>query len=234
MAHRNATRRPCEQGCTARPDTASPAGVRSSSVHTCAMTPVTPPLVLASGSKARLRVLHDAGFDPEVDVSGVDEGVGDLTTGEAVVVIAERKASSVALRHENALVLGCDSMLELDGTSLGKPASEAAVIEVWRSLSGRQAQLFTGHCLIDTRSGHRVREVAQHPHQVWAPDRGGAQGLRRHRCGARTGGRLQHRGSRRALRGGHRRFAVQRPGLVASPLSLDARQVGVQITDLWR
>jgi septum formation protein len=121
---------------------------------------VTPRLVLASGSTARLRVLRDAGIDPEVLVSGVDEEVGDLPTSQAVVVLAERKASAVASRSENALVLGCDSMLDLDGTSLGKPSSEAEVIAIWRRLSGRHAQLFTGHCLIDTRSGVRVREVA--------------------------------------------------------------------------
>ena len=121
---------------------------------------VTPRLILASGSKARLRVLRDAGIDPEVLVSGVDEEVDELSTSQAVVVLAERKASAVASRSDDALVLGCDSMLDLDGVSLGKPSSEAEVIDVWRRLSGRHAQLFTGHCLIDTRSGVHVREVA--------------------------------------------------------------------------
>jgi septum formation protein len=117
-------------------------------------------LVLASGSKARLRVLRDAGFDPEVAVSGVDETVGELATAEAVIVIAERKVTAVAPQYDGTLVLGCDSMLELDGMSLGKPKSEIDVLDVWRRLAGRQTQLFTGHCLIDTRSGSSVREVA--------------------------------------------------------------------------
>ena len=57
-----------------------------------------PRLVLASGSDARLRVLRQAGIDPEVFVSGVDENAEGLTTEVAVSVLAERKASEVAPR----------------------------------------------------------------------------------------------------------------------------------------
>src|SRR5271165_985992 len=66
-------------------------------------------LVLASGSVSRLRVLRDAGFDPAVVVSGVSEAFEGLTPTLAVVAIAERKASAVAERCRDALVIGCDS-----------------------------------------------------------------------------------------------------------------------------
>jgi septum formation protein len=120
----------------------------------------SPRLILASGSAARLRVLRDAGFDPEIVVSGVDEDFEGIDTARAVVLLAERKATAVASDRPSGLVLGCDSLLDLDGVALGKPASTAQVIDMWRILSGQQARLFTGHCLIDTGTGQQVSEVA--------------------------------------------------------------------------
>lgn len=120
----------------------------------------SPRLILASGSAARLRVLLDAGFDPEIEVSGVDEDFEGIDTARAVVVLAERKATAVARSRSSGLVLGCDSLLDFDGVALGKPTSTVQVIEMWRLLSGQQAQLFTGHCLIDTGTRQQVSEVA--------------------------------------------------------------------------
>jgi len=118
-------------------------------------------LVLASGSAGRLRVLRAAGIDPEVVVSGVDETAEPgLDTAALVTVLAERKAAAVAVRRPGALVLGCDSMLDLGGMAYGKPASARDAVGLWRRLSGRQGTLYTGHCLIDAGLGRRVRDVA--------------------------------------------------------------------------
>ncbi len=125
------------------------------------MTTRTPGLVLASSSPARRRLLRDAGFAPVVDVSGVDESFdAGLGTASAVCALAERKALAVAGRHPDALVLGCDSLLDLDGAALGKPASPQAAAALWRRMSGRHGTLHTGHCLIDTRSGQRTVAAA--------------------------------------------------------------------------
>ncbi len=118
-------------------------------------------LVLASGSPARLRLLRDAGFDPKVVVSGVvEEGVEAPDTGALVSRLAEWKAEAVADPDGEAVVVGCDSMLEFDGHSLGKPTSEAEARGWLTAMRGRCGTLFTGHCVIDESTGHRATGVA--------------------------------------------------------------------------
>lgn len=116
-----------------------------------------PTFVLASQSPARLATLQAAGIDPTVIVSGVDESqVHDVPPAELALRLAQLKAHAVAERPEvptAALVLGCDSVLELDGEALGKPADAADAVARWRAMRGRAGILHSGHCLIDTASG---------------------------------------------------------------------------------
>ncbi len=116
-----------------------------------------PTFVLASASPARLATLRSAGLDPVVVVSGVDESVLDgLPPAELAVGLAELKCRAVLERDEvpeGALVLGCDSVLELDGQALGKPGSPEEATRRWAAMRGRSGVLRTGHCLRDTASG---------------------------------------------------------------------------------
>lgn len=118
-------------------------------------------LVLASASPARLATLRSAGLRPEVIVSGVDESTVVSDDPAALAVeLAVRKATSVAASLDDALVVGCDSVLELAGTIHGKPGSSAEAAARWRTMRGRTGVLHTGHCVVDTTSGQQVARAA--------------------------------------------------------------------------
>jgi septum formation protein len=129
-------------------------------------------LVLGSASAGRLRVLLQAGIEPLVAVSGVDEDAvvaalgSDTSPADVVRSLAQAKADQVATVLDPAVaadcvVIGCDSMLYIDGRLIGKPASADAARSQWRSMGGRSGQLYTGHCvlrLLDRETTHRVAE----------------------------------------------------------------------------
>jgi septum formation protein len=104
--------------------------------------------VLASASPARLSTLQRAGIDPVVVVSGVDEDaiVAD-TPAELSTELATLKCRAVAGDHRDALVLGCDSVLEFDGQVLGKPHDPEVARLRWYAMRGNVGVLHTGHCL---------------------------------------------------------------------------------------
>jgi septum formation protein len=129
------------------------------------MTSSPPRLVLASASPARLTTLRHAGLEPEVVVSGVDESA---VTADSVAALAGRlaqlKAEAVAAAlpadGSPVLVVGCDSMLELDGEAYGKPGTPDLAVERWRRMRGRSGILHTGHhVLLRDGDGTRTRSA---------------------------------------------------------------------------
>jgi len=129
------------------------------------------PLILGSASPARLTTLQRAGVTPYVLVSEVDEDsvvtqavsrYGELAPEDVALVLARAKCEAVARLVASdetcpedapvgALVLGCDSVLELDGEVHGKPANAAEATSRWKRMRGTSGVLHTAHWLIDDR-----------------------------------------------------------------------------------
>jgi septum formation protein len=110
------------------------------------------PFVLASASPARQKLLQRVGIEPIVRVSHFDEStIQAEDTLHLVQTLAQCKAQTIAPQFEEALILGCDSVLDLGGEVYGKPASKEEAIDRWQKMRGRVGILYTGHAIIDRR-----------------------------------------------------------------------------------
>jgi septum formation protein len=137
------------------------------------------PFVLASASPSRRRLLEQAGIAPLVLVSGVDEEaieerMRQQPVPEVALALARAKAEAVAELADGpagALVLGCDSIFEVDGVRLGKPPTPEEALRRWQRMRGRSGTLHTGHWLIDSATGTSAGEtVSTVVDMVDAPD----------------------------------------------------------------
>jgi septum formation protein len=142
------------------------------------VAPVT--TVLASASPSRRRLLEQAGVAPVVVVSGVDEeaieeAMRARSVPDVALALARAKAEAVAADPPRvpagALIVGGDSIFEVDGVRLGKPPTPDEAMRRWQLMRGRSGTLHTGHWLIDTASGRALGEtVSTVVDMVDAPD----------------------------------------------------------------
>ena len=118
---------------------------------------MTSKFVLASASSARLKLLRMIGIEPIVHKSDYDESLINLPNPiELVNTLAEKKAEVVAQHYLDALVLGCDSLLEVEGEIYGKPENEEMAMARWQYMRGKIGKLYTGHALIETKNQHKI------------------------------------------------------------------------------
>ena len=110
-------------------------------------------IILASASPGRSELLRRTGILFEVIPSDCDEDVAGATPEEHVRRLALRKAHAVAGRQPDALVIGADSVAELDGQILGKPGSPDGARQMLGRLSGRYHRLLTGLAIVDGPTG---------------------------------------------------------------------------------
>jgi septum formation protein len=109
-----------------------------------------PTFVLASASPARRKLLQNAGIEPIVCQSDFDESQIQLTNPiDLVETLALSKAQTVKNKFSNALIMGCDSVLSIQGEIHGKPANQEDAIARWQKMRGNIGILYTGHALID-------------------------------------------------------------------------------------
>src|SRR5207244_12952271 len=94
-------------------------------------------LVLASTSPSRRVLLTGLGMPFRAETPGVEEVVPPGTnTRAAVAMLAERKARAVLTRWPNALVIGADQLVDLDGKALGKPIDAKAARRQLEGMNG--------------------------------------------------------------------------------------------------
>ncbi len=115
------------------------------------------PFVLASASTARRKLLQTAGIEPIVCQSNFDESqVQSQDAKNLVETLAECKAKAVSSQFENAIILGCDSVLEVAGNIYGKPDSPNQAVARWQQMRGNQGILYTGHAVLDLKMQQKL------------------------------------------------------------------------------
>lgn len=109
-------------------------------------------LVLASQSPSRRMLLEQGGVEPVLRPAHIDEeaviaSLHDAPPATTVSTLARAKAETAIAEFPDDVVVGCDSMLLLDGTLLGKPHTVEETVRRWKAQRGKDAQLLTGHAV---------------------------------------------------------------------------------------
>lgn len=115
------------------------------------------PIILASASPRRREILEREGIVFEVIASDADENINAPTPELLVMELALLKASAVCKKmKKDALVIGADTVVCIDGCVLGKPSGRRDAKAMLSRLSGRAHQVYTGVCVMDAKCAYAV------------------------------------------------------------------------------
>ncbi len=111
-------------------------------------------IILASQSKVRKKILDDHNILNEVKPSNVDEDVVKLSllkekaSPELISKnLAELKANKISGKFSDKLVLGADSVIDLDGELISKPENREEALEILKKLNGKKHHLISSVCI---------------------------------------------------------------------------------------
>ena len=116
-------------------------------------------VVLASASPRRLEILRQIGIEPQLHPVEIAEDNTLTTRRDEEALVSEnaaRKAQAAAPEHADAIVIGADTIVAYDGVIYGKPVDRADAKRMLQTLSGNTHKVYTGICLIDTKTGKTV------------------------------------------------------------------------------
>ena len=165
-------------------------------------------IVLASASPRRRELLSLITEHFTVCPADADETLRDAPLGEEVTRLSRLKAKAVQAQYPNAVCIGSDTMVTIDGLRLGKPKDADEAASMLRRLRGRTHEVLTGLAVLTPDGGAHTLHTRHLPRFCG----GRACRLPRHRRAARQGRRLRHPGPRRTAHQGHRGRLLQRHG----------------------
>lgn len=119
-------------------------------------------IILASQSPRRRDLLEQAGLGFTVIPSNFDENsITFSSADEYVRLLAEGKAEEISAQYPDSWVIAADTIVYIEGTVLGKPASKADARTMLQKLSGKAHQVLTGYCICCRSADRTFSEVVK-------------------------------------------------------------------------
>ena len=116
-------------------------------------------IILATTSSQRHGLAQTMGLEFEIAPSNYEEDMTkEMNPKEMVITFAYGKASDVAKRFKEGIVIGIDTIVVFNGKNLGKPNTEEEAFNMLKSYSGKKQYVYSGVCLVDCKTGKTIKD----------------------------------------------------------------------------